>query len=102
MAMITCPECQAEVSDTALKCPKCGAKLRELKRSLFGNIVKWTFILFNIFMLIWVGNGCSVTSSASGAAETLGAGIGMGILFGLWFVGDVILGILTLLTRPHE
>ncbi|WP_140308924.1 zinc ribbon domain-containing protein, partial [Vibrio parahaemolyticus] len=27
MALINCPECETEVSDSALKCPKCGVQL---------------------------------------------------------------------------
>jgi hypothetical protein len=28
MALVSCPECEKEVSDQAAKCPHCGAKLR--------------------------------------------------------------------------
>ncbi|MBE6748744.1 MAG: zinc ribbon domain-containing protein [Ruminococcaceae bacterium] len=31
MALITCPECNKEVSDSAKKCPHCGYKLKKLK-----------------------------------------------------------------------
>lgn len=59
MALVNCKECGAEVSDKALDCPKCGAKLRKPKRSTFGKIVKYSFIGFNILMLLWfvVGMG---------------------------------------------
>ena len=53
MAMIKCPECSADVSDSALKCPSCGVQLRKPKRGFFGKLVKWGFIGFNILMAIW-------------------------------------------------
>ncbi|MEZ2452489.1 zinc-ribbon domain-containing protein, partial [Raoultella planticola] len=28
MALVSCPECQKEVSDSALRCPSCGKQLR--------------------------------------------------------------------------
>lgn len=54
MAMIKCPECSADVSDSALKCPSCGVQLRKPKRGFFGKLVKWGFIGFNILMAIWL------------------------------------------------
>jgi DNA-directed RNA polymerase subunit RPC12/RpoP len=47
MALINCKECGAEVSDKALDCPKCGAKLRKPQRTFFGKLVKYSFIGFN-------------------------------------------------------
>jgi endogenous inhibitor of DNA gyrase (YacG/DUF329 family) len=44
MAMISCPECQSDVSDAALKCPSCGVQLRKPKRTFFGKLVKYSFI----------------------------------------------------------
>ncbi|ENA70768.1 zinc-ribbon domain protein, partial [Escherichia coli 178900] len=41
MALIKCPECQKEVSDSALCCPACGKQLKKLKRSFFGKLIKW-------------------------------------------------------------
>jgi len=48
MALINCPECSGEVSDTAFECPNCGKSLNKPKRSFIGNVFKWLFILFNI------------------------------------------------------
>ncbi len=68
----------------------------EKKRGLFGQIFKWLFIIFNIFMLISlivglnnVGNLTQTLHSdlernAAGAGATLGLGF---ILF-LWAAGD--------------
>lgn len=54
MAMIPCKECGKEVSSEAFKCPNCGARLRKAKRGFFGKIFKWSFVLFNLLMFLWV------------------------------------------------
>ncbi|WP_323139734.1 zinc-ribbon domain-containing protein [Acinetobacter baumannii] len=43
MPLINCPECNHSVSDKALDCPSCGARLRKPKRGFFGKIFKWLF-----------------------------------------------------------
>jgi len=107
MAMIECPECSTEVSDSAMKCPKCGVQLREAKRSVLGKIIKWGFIGFNVLMVVWlVGGMTSATKGMEGlsGAEQAGAAIGTGLgammIVGIWVVGDIILGLFVLFTRP--
>lgn len=107
MALINCPECQAEVSDSALKCPKCGVQLRKPKRGFFGKLFKWTFVGFNILMTFWlfsywgvVGEMANAGDGATRAGATIGGTIGTGMLFGLWVFGDIILGLFVLFTRP--
>lgn len=107
MAIISCPECQTDVSDSALKCPKCGVQLRKAKRSFFGKIIKWSFIAFNILMLIWMvagmnkaTSGMDKLTSAEQAGAAIGTGIGAMIIMAIWFFGAVILGLFVLLTRP--
>lgn len=110
MAMINCPECKEEVSDSALKCPKCGYQINKPTRSIFGKIIKWGFIIFNVIMLMWViaGGGTasdavnSAGSDAEAAGAAIGSALGMGMLFVLWVVGDIILGIFVLFTRPKS
>jgi len=110
MAMINCPECNEEVSESAIKCPKCGFKINEPKRSLFGKIIKWGFIVFNVIMLLWVfaGGGAAsdaVTtagSDAEAAGAAIGGALGMGMLFVMWVIGDIILGLFVLFTRPKS
>ena len=43
MAMIKCPDCSNEVSDTALKCPSCGVQLKKAKRTVLGKVFLWVF-----------------------------------------------------------
>ena len=107
MALVKCKECGAEVSDQALNCPKCGAGLRKPKRTVFGKIVKYLFIGFNILMLIWliggVGSASKTIDSAGSDAEQAGAAIGTGIgammIIFVWVAGAFVLGLMTLFTR---
>lgn len=107
MALINCPECSTQVSDTALKCPSCGVQLRKPKRGFFGKLVKWGFIIFNILMVFWLisglgaaTEGMDVMSEAERAGATIGTGIGVALILGIWLIGDVILGLFVLFTRP--
>ena len=110
MAMIKCPECSAEVSDTAYDCPKCAATLKKPTRSFFGKIVKWLFIIFNVLMVVWLiaglQGGSDVVQNASSDAEAAGAaigtGIGMFLITMIWVFGDIILGLFFLFTRPSK
>ena len=109
MALINCPECQTQVSDTALNCTKCGVQLRKPKRGFFGKVVKWSFIVFNIFMAAWLiggtgaaTEGMDAMSEAEKAGATIGTGLGVAMLLGLWVAGDVILGLFVLFTRPKQ
>lgn len=110
MALINCPECSNQVSDQALKCPSCGKQLKKPKRTFMGKVFKWLFILFNVLMLIWlvggVGSSAEVINSATSEAERAGAAIGTGlgasIILTLWVIGDIILGLFVLFTRPKS
>lgn len=80
------------------------------KRSFFGKLIKWTFIGFNILMLIWLVGGVGgaakqvgkAGSEAAQAGAAIGTGIGAMLIIFLWAGGAIILGILTLLTRPKK
>ncbi|HMW47053.1 MAG TPA: zinc ribbon domain-containing protein [Marinagarivorans sp.] len=109
MPLINCPECSAEVSDSALKCMKCGVQLRKAKRGFFGNLFKWTFIVFNFLMAWWLIGGMHAATSAmestTGAGHVgaaIGTGIGAFMIIGLWVFGDIILGLFVLFTRPKN
>lgn len=107
MAIINCPECNNSISDAAFKCPNCGVQLRKPKRGFFGKIIKWGFVAFNILMAIWIFGGVNAASDgmnamndAERAGAAVGAGLGTALLLGVWVVGDIILGLLVLFTRP--
>ena len=108
MSLINCPECEAQISDTAIKCPKCGVQLRKPTRSFFGKLIKWLFVGFNILMLIWLisywGTISEMVTTAGSEAErggaAVGATIGSGMIITLWAFGDIILGLFVILTKP--
>ncbi|WP_026986542.1 hypothetical protein [Fodinicurvata fenggangensis] len=108
MALITCPECSSQVSDTAFKCPQCAAQLRTPKRGFWGKLFKWGFIVFNVIMVVWlVGYWMELGEMTSGSVsdaertgQAIGGTIGTGLLLVLWVMGDIILGFLVLFTRP--
>lgn len=107
MAMINCPECSNSVSDTAFKCPKCGVQLRRPKRGFFGKLFKWSFVAFNILMAVWLFTGMNAASDgmnnlsdAEMAGAAIGTGIGVALISGIWLIGDIILAIFVLFTRP--
>lgn len=110
MAMTSCPDCGNQVSNQATKCPHCGRRLRKPRRGFFGQLFKWAFILFNIAMIAWlisyfgaIANQYSSTASEAGrAGAAIGGTIGTGMLLGIWLIGDVILGLFVLFTRPRD
>lgn len=109
MALISCPECEQQISDKATKCPGCGARIRKPKRGFFGTIFKWLFIAFNLLMIFWlisyfssIGDMAKGGSDAEQVGTAIGATIGTGFLASIWVVGDIILGMLVLFTRARD
>ena len=75
----------------------------------------WVVLGFNVLMVIWIVAGaasathnpqCAHTAvlgaKACQNAANAGAGIGVGLLIGLWAFGDVILGVLWMVTRGRS
>jgi hypothetical protein len=94
-------------------------RARRVKQKRLGFLPGWrifTYVIlaFNLLMLVWLigGVGGAVeetcrneTGSALEACEagaTVGAGIGAIVIFVLWALGDVILGVLWLVTRSSK
>ena len=108
MALVQCPECKNEVSTDAAKCPSCGFTLKVAVRSTFGKVAKWGFIGFNFLMFFWIVSGLVTGGGAVGessnefeaATTAIGTGLGVTFIACVWAVGDIILGIIVLLTRP--
>lgn len=75
----------------------------------------WVILAFNLLMLIWLVAGVGSASSdslaecakeadevlreACEAGTAIGAGLGAGIIIFLWVTGDVILGVIWLVTN---
>ena len=105
MALIKCPECNEDISSDVFSCPKCGKMIRKPKRSFFGKIIKLAFILFNIFMILWVVLGMNAVAPKlqdgyNAGAHAIGTGLALGVIASIWVAGDIIIGVLVLLTRP--
>ena len=72
----------------------------------------WVVLLFNAIMLVWLIAGVAtathnpacngLSQSTCQAATDVGASIGAGLIIGLWLAGDVILGILWLVTHGRS
>jgi hypothetical protein len=83
---------------------------RRGKRTIFGKFVKYTFIVFNIFMALWMITGTwdaaqVITKATPGVAQTGGT---VGLVFAwtvilfVWGFGDLILGLFLALTRSQK
>jgi hypothetical protein len=80
------------------------------KRGFFGKVFKFLFVLFNVLMLIWVISYWSTVAplfderldSAGRTGAAIGTTLGTTFLLFLWALGDVILGLLTLLSRGQK
>jgi hypothetical protein len=70
-------------------------------------------LLFNLLMLVWVISGAasssgdatncgSLSQADCNAAEDIGTGIGVFLLIVLWAFGDIILGIIWLVTNRKK
>ncbi|WP_169975835.1 zinc ribbon domain-containing protein [Campylobacter sp. RM16191] len=111
MALVNCKECGAEISSEAKTCPSCGIVLKKPTRGFFGQIFKWLFIVFNILMVLltWsVFNTAGEVISTTGSDEMAQAGavigttMGVGMVLVFWAIGDIILGLFVLFTRPKN
>lgn len=110
MPTVACPSCQKDVSDKAFDCPHCGHPIRKPKRGFFGKIIKWLFILFNLLMLFWLISyfvqlgelSSGLTSDAERAGAAIGGTMGTSVILMIWAIGDIILGLLVLFTRPRK
>ncbi len=87
--------------------------LTRLERSIFGKIAKYAFISFNIIMIIVLVflfssmDNIDVFSEETYKTEKELANIMMigtfaYLLFFVWILGDIILGIWVLCTRPKK
>lgn len=74
------------------------------------RILTYVILAFNLLMLIWVIGGAagssgdatdcgSLDQETCNAAEDIGTGIGVILLIVLWALGDIILGVIWLITN---
>jgi hypothetical protein len=83
-------------------------RIEKRERSVAGKLIKWAFVGFNILMAVWMVGGLHAVSKIEthSAAEQIGSGVGAAVgftmLLTLWALGDLILGILVLVTRGNK
>lgn len=110
MVTENCKICYSKIGSQALNCPNCGIRHREASRSAFGNIIWYGFIGYNFLMLILfvlefdeftqMINSIVGKTHPDGTVITIGLGEIM-MLF-ICIMGDLVLGMMTLLTRPER
>jgi hypothetical protein len=75
------------------------------------RVFTWVILAFNLVMLIWTITGATTGHSCKGRvgnaltdcqAGQAGTAIGVGLIILIWALGDIILGVLWLITRPHR
>ena len=82
MALINCPECKKEVSDSALSCPHCGFQLKEKEKVVKSQVkipkkkhsafLTWVIIiaiLMTIFYITYIGS-VEDNSSSNNSSST--------------------------------
>ena len=108
--LAACPSCENEVSAAAFDCPHCGHPIRKPRRGFFGKLFKLLFVAFNLIMALWLISywvqlgelSGGLASEAERAGAAIGGTIATGMILVTWVIGDVILGLLTILTRPRK
>ncbi|RUW62123.1 hypothetical protein [Mesorhizobium sp. M7A.F.Ca.US.008.03.1.1] len=82
-------------------------RIETRKRGFFGMLFWWMFLAFNALMGLWMFAGIkgasqqyqATTDAASHVGTAIGGSIAIGILLWIWVFGDIILGLLVLLSR---
>jgi len=79
-------------------------------RRLHWRKMTWTVLIFNVLMVIWLVTGLTAsTGSCNGldantcaAASDVGHGIAATLQIVVWVLGDIILGVLWLVTKGRS
>lgn len=77
------------------------------------RFMKWLLLGFNLLMIVWIIAGIAsnnnstadcgtLSAEACDAAGDVGTTIGVGILIVLWALGDIILGVLYLISPSKK
>ncbi len=75
--------------------------MEKKSRGLIGTMFKWMFVLFNIFMAVMAYMSMGNTDE-SGTVVQIFAGMGIGMLIGMWIAGFIVLGGFTYFTRVKD
>ena len=63
--------------------------------------MSWALISWSVLCLVWIITGVN-SANPHGTAEQAGTAIGAGLIFGLWFMGFVVLSLVWFMTRPKD
>jgi len=108
--MQICPKCSTELEPAVTSCVACGFHLDRPERSALGKILKWTFVLFNIAMVVWVLVAMGVFESVDPDTQKealphgteQSAGIGVSMIVMIWLICNGVLGVLVWDTRARK
>jgi hypothetical protein len=73
--------------------------------------MSWAIVIWTVVFAIWIFSGMSAVSDncagevgaaldACNAGTAIGAGIGITMIGGLWFIGFIVLSIIWFMSRP--
>ncbi|RWI90520.1 MAG: hypothetical protein EOR22_23545 [Mesorhizobium sp.] len=85
-------------------------RIEKRKRGFFGMVFWWMFLAFNILMGLWMFAGIkgvseqyhATTDAASHVGTAIGGTVAVGVLLWIWVFGDIILGLLVVLSRGKK
>ena len=100
MALIKCPECGKDVSDTAYQCPNCSYVINEPKRGITGKIFKAIFMIFNSIMILSIIILIFQSSQIDDSGVT--ASVSVATLIMIWLFIGLPLGIMSYITRAKS
>lgn len=109
MALKNRSECRAKVNASVWGCHRGGYGGRKPERSTFGNIIKWSFIAFNLLMACWLitslgvpPDGMDDMSDVEKLSSIVGTYLGGILIILVWVVGYIFLGLFFILTHPKK
>lgn len=108
--MKICPKCSAELEQAVTSCVACGFSMDPPERSAVGKALKWTFVLFNIAMVVWILVAMGVFESVDPDTQKealphgteQAAGLGVSMIVMIWLICNAVLGVLVWDTRARK
>lgn len=107
-----CPNCHTKISSRSIQCPECHGPLKQKGRDASRIVFVWTFVLFNVLMLLWLAFYLTtgrltfyaprIDEFGGAAVAPVAGGMGIGFLCLLWLIGLLILGICAAFNFAHQ
>lgn len=105
-----CKACNSKIDNQVMNCQNCGIRYNVAGRNVFGKLILYSFIVYNFLMLILFilkfDEFTTMINSLFGKTHPDGSKIAIGlgeimILF-TCVMGNIVLGMMALLTRPEK